>query len=836
MNLNVRILLMAMLISCSDSNCNIPKECNIIGHSRRQLPTEEKEIKCLLTSGSQIRFNRSSYPNKSCITNAKELIIRPKAEGMLKLSKRMLDLKDLNKFVKAFDASFQLVFQFFKGFGLNLYDESEMTSPYESGVLNFHSCVFDFYLGDTKMNSCKDLIEATNSTNPRSILQLLTNIYKGDIRIQASETKSRICPLAFKDVNVSRLWVFGENTFFTRSVLSFQSDLFENLNSTITSVLININNVELDFDLLHPSVFKELVSVFIFGKVKKIHPDLFTILSDVSNIYLKLEYLRSFMHSNGIEWIKSMNKNIRCDLTNRSQILEYMGTNKIKLIHHDCGNNAISPPLIDVFPDEDFCLYKDFPIDQLVIIYKTPETLYEFLRSGNDFGCTYLWITRSYKDLVNVIPDYTELYIIMKALLNSNDYKSISRCNFEERLKLCNRSTFESKRILTFFELGETMELIRSVINISSYILSIFGLVTNVLIILTISSKKNQAEFKGCKQYDYLRLNSIFNCLILLIHLISWLNQCIYPFQVFCPLIRKAVFMQYFKIIVEDVFMTALRFMNNFTYVGFAFNRISLIGKDHNRLVRFMSELAIKKYICVSLSISVILSVIKFFQYDINYGKSFVSYPISYDYISSMNSTKPNLTFFILDFISDMLNHFVFLFVNLAIDIGMIVKLRKTLGEKLENSKSYNTQAQQEKKKVENEFVLNNATTMVILNSTLNLILKLPIASYSFIYLYYSIVRIGYVNSASYSFGFERFFKRYCIDASLCDMLFQLADFLYLLYISIQLFFYRRYDKKFSLTFKKSFGSENKSIQMGLFSYFNLVNIVSTPNPEIIKQ
>jgi hypothetical protein len=286
--------------------------------------------------------------------------------------------------------------------------------------------------------------------------------------------------------------------------------------------------------------------------------------------------------------------------------------------------------------------------------------------------------------------------------------------------------------------------------------------------------------------------------------------------------------MQYFKIIVQDVLMTALQFMNSFTYIGFAFNRISLIGKDHNKLVKFMSELGIKKYIGVTIIISIGLSINKFFKYDINIEDSFQSYPISLEYMSREEKDSENLIFYILNFISDIFNYFIFLIVNFAIDIGMIVKLKQTLKERLENFKAYSTIAQQEKKKTDNETVLDNAISMVILNTSINLLLKLPTSFYSFIYLYYGIYRQYNVVYSS-DRNFERFIKRICIDSDFCEMLLKLSEFLYLISISIQLFFYKHYDKKFHIASKRKFGSK-KSIQMGLMSMFNFVDIVTTPD------
>ena len=118
---------------------------------------------------------------------------------------------------------------------------------------------------------------------------------------------------------------------------------------------------------------------------------------------------------------------------------------------------------------------------------------------------------------------------------------------------------------------------------------------------------------------------------------------------------------------------------------------------------------------------------------------------------------------------------------------------------------------------------------MVILNTSINLVLKLPTSFYSFIYLYYGIYRQYNVVYSS-NRNFERFIKRICIDSGFCEMLLKLSEFLYLISISIQYFFYKHYDKKFNTASKRKFGSKKKSIQMGLMSMFNLVDIVTQPD------
>ena len=165
--------------------------------------------------------------------------------------------------------------------------------------------------------------------------------------------------------------------------------------------------------------------------------------------------------------------------------------------------------------------------------------------------------------------------------------------------------------------------------KIITYPTASLGLFTNIIVLIVILRKENNDLFKQFKQYSYLYLNSIFCIIIMIIELLSWMNECFYPFQVFCPEIRKLVPIQFFKIIFKECLITLLRFMCSFTYIAFALNRIGLIGKDHGKLVTFFSQLGIKVFIGVTLFISSSLSWIKGFKYQVNYFFPFFNYPMS---------------------------------------------------------------------------------------------------------------------------------------------------------------------------------------------------------------
>ena len=147
----------------------------------------------------------------------------------------------------------------------------------------------------------------------------------------------------------------------------------------------------------------------------------------------------------------------------------------------------------------------------------------------------------------------------------------------------------------------------------------------------------------------------------------------------------------------------------------------------------------------------------------------------------------------------------------MSMDIGMVIKLRKTLNERLEKSKEFSTKEQQKKKETENEAVLNNAISMVILNTVVGVVLKIPTCIYSLIFMY-SFINKSKNSQIDFSNRSDSFILNVCSRSYFCEMFFTLADFLYLLYISIQFFFYKRFDKKFKAAFERNFSTKNNFI------------------------
>ena len=392
----------------------------------------------------------------------------------------------------------------------------------------------------------------------------------------------------------------------------------------------------------------------------------------------------------------------------------------------------------------------------------------------------------------------------------SKQIKSISTCNFQYRLSLCDKSTYQAKNWWGLFDYFILNKKLQSSFKIGQYLVALFGIVTNLLVVIIILHKNNKDTFKGLNHYNYLWLNSAFNLLILIITIISWISECFYPFEVFCPEIRKVIFNQFFKIIFKEVIVTLLKFMCNFTYVAFALSRISLIGKDHSKIVKFISELDIKIYTLVSFLISSILSWIKYFKYKVNYSEPHLNYPISNEsdmmlmanwvinekYVDKYSSFPiPYRLYFIYNSISDLINYVVFLIICMVIDILMVVRLKQTLEDKLKwYDKETNSQKYDAKMK-ENEDAVNKLIKMVIINTVLGILSKFPSSFLSVVNLYSTFYFRNYDNQFTAPIFGE--FYSYLLDSGFYSLIVDIYEFLFIVSISVQFFIYKQFDKKF---------------------------------------
>lgn len=364
-------------MAADEKFCDIPKNCDV----KRKFNKENNKsnnkqlLSCLITSGHEINFNRSVTINttkcKNLEENLADIYFKTSRYKPTKLSKSTLNLSSLRDFIWGINQSSiysnSIIFDSFRGFDIDLFDSSMMNQSEEMFNKQFdiqiacYECVFEFYKENKKLNSCQEI-----TTQPNSIFQTFSFLNQNLHSLVLSESKSKICPLMFKNYYVAQLYLEGYNSFFSRRVLTFSNEtFFPYLDSNILEVDLHIPNVDIDPSLLNPAVFKEIQTVTIVGKVNSINSDFLVKFYKLTAIYFESLYFRSLIHKGGIGWIKSMNKGLKVNL-NDSYQLRFFYNLQAKYIFLDCSNTPTIPPLDEVFPDEDFCLYKDFPFRQLI--------------------------------------------------------------------------------------------------------------------------------------------------------------------------------------------------------------------------------------------------------------------------------------------------------------------------------------------------------------------------------------------------------------------------------------------------------------------------------------
>lgn len=216
-------------------------------------------------------------------------------------------------------------------------------------------------------------------------------------------------------------------------------------------------------------------------------------------------------------------------------------------------------------------------------------------------------------------------------------------------------------------------------------IFAFIGIILNWTIIMVIFYKPNRKSLKE-NQYKYMAANAAINALILFIASTKVLSEC-ELFGFYCSSIRKYKFIQIYRIIVGEYLSSALRLMSNMTYVGFAINRLSLIGKNHASFVTYICKLKMSEFFIRFMTPCFVISLVNAFNFLLNNHEPDDDYPIpiAHFFINlDRNLINVYLSF---SFIFQIVDCVFFLFVNLLFDILSVFKLRAVLAEKKEKIK-----------------------------------------------------------------------------------------------------------------------------------------------------
>jgi hypothetical protein len=156
-----------------------------------------------------------------------------------------------------------------------------------------------------------------------------------------------------------------------------------------------------------------------------------------------------------------------------------------------------------------------------------------------------------------------------------------------------------------------------------------------------------------------------------------------------------------------------------------------------------------------------------------------------------------------LNSISDLINYVLFVIVCIFIDIYMLLELRKVMSDKLKKIKRLyaKSKAKIESAKKENDEAMNKAIRMVLINTAIALLFKMPISFMPVVNVYaafyYKSFEMRYIRPS-----FARFYSSLFFTG--CNgFIIDFADFLFILSLSIQPLIFRHFDKKIQLAFNR---------------------------------
>lgn len=408
-----------------------------------------------------------------------------------------------------------------------------------------------------------------------------------------------------------------------------------------------------------------------------------------------------------------------------------------------------------------------------------------------------------------------------------------------ERMKNCQLETPHSKYHDPYFDgydIKQTIDRVKEILlyNIGPLV-SAFGLLTNLLVIVTIfhnkkkyknkqvAAAKTKADSKGRQHivlldepmYKYMLLNSILNASYCLIFLLDLTIECQ------APIINDGVienFKKYAGIdcIIKDcvvLFTTSmLKLTSNVLIIEISINRYILLGKDHAPLLVRFSEIKIKKVVGVSLFFSILLSIVLVFQelfftrfknldiYNFFFLNKTVSQNnlVTYDFyfygnyalslyegifdskslLGKLSQLTPLLVFTI---IHDLVAYFLFCLFSLIMDISTLKVFKQLLTEHAKMS-------QKTKEDEKSERAEKKTFWMVLSFNLVNFILRLPDVFSSIFFIYTT--------------QQPSVFIVLCLRFSRCLTLNELSNISYILSLGLNFFFYLVFNKNF----KQSFG------------------------------
>jgi hypothetical protein len=673
--------------------------------------------------------------------------------------------------------------------GIALYEKTKYhVVNSQNFLINFLHSTLDIYLKkNTKLSKLQ--------CNKESFQNLTSFFSNSTYELTFSNVifpEQGLCSLIFENC-LARNIQFGiiVNSLLIKNRLTFiktgnnQSNvMLPNLNCLIFEMVYG----SLTFDLLNVELFQRVRWLRILRYLLEIETHLLSEFKFLEFIEINILNLEKFFHR-GTKWLKY-------SFYFRSN--EEKDLKKHKIIRFIQIINDTSFVQNYEYPNEDFCLFKDFPHSQLVLpVIIASQAL--------TCTCTLKWLQMNYdnfKPYLVVINDYEKFvnesfnYWIRNELLFQFCDEKI-QCDTIELLNRCNISKSYAKIVddIDVYFVIKWLQFI--LLIILQPLLGCIGILNNFLILVTLRNKEKQKLFKD-QMYKHMEINSFFNIIFCFITTLSLINVCINnnSHSLFCSSFYAQEWSQYLKIIVQHFLGNVFRTCVNVSYLFFCLCRLidSSKLKEGKYFKKFL-KLNLKLYVFLLFTFAILISLFKLFLYEVRWRNGniggFAEYPLEYfseitclisDFISRCKLYDA------LKIVNNSFNDILMFIFNIALDLFMLKYFNQVIDHKisLRNPNADNTDLLNKKKKV---------NRLVILNGFLFFISHMPEFIIAILLL-----------------SFREKITHFCTHQIPCDLLNEEAQFFNL--ISIMCTFYLLLI--FERNFEESFHSKMKQLKAKL--------------------
>lgn len=287
---------------------------------------------------------------------------------------------------------------------------------YRTRELLIENATLNFYLNGKLLTPSECTSKSFSLFPVQPLFKSFTDLYVSSVRYP----DSGICPYLINDWSPSvEFFILADNYPKLMNISESTNDVM--FNSVWLSTRSD-TNVSIDLNMIDVRLIQNCSMLGLpSATYVKIDGEFFKQFNYLNELYIQADNFGQMMRDTDTSWLSYLNyalKSENVNLNNASQVTSLLERDKYLLVNF---------PYEYTFPDEDFCLYKNFPHNQLVYVYYRPCSV---------CSCTVLYVLQNW--LLMPSGFLANSYRAAMPCLNTpNITQTIQSCAFDARLSKC---------------------------------------------------------------------------------------------------------------------------------------------------------------------------------------------------------------------------------------------------------------------------------------------------------------------------------------------------------------------------------------------------------------